>query len=107
MSGKPGRGASDGVLVRTPTPRYRPRAAYRTRRSAAERVALDPTRDFGATALDRPRVDLPTLRLRACRVRPPGHWLERPGTLRRLVAAVLLGCAALGGAIGAVLAVLR
>ncbi len=86
-----------------PTPRYRPRAAYRTRRSAGERVALDPTRDFGATALDRPLVDLETLRLRACRP-PPRHWLDRPGAVRRLVAAVLGACAVGGGAIGTVVA---
>lgn len=89
--------------MRTKTPRYRPRAAYRTRRSAAERVAIDPTRDFGATALDRPRIDVPTLRIRACRVAPP-HWLDRPGALRRLVALVLLTCGVGGGAIGTVLA---
>jgi hypothetical protein len=87
-----------------PAPRYRPRACYRTRRSAAERVAVDPKRDFGLTALDRPRLDDATLPLRPRRA-APAHWLDRPRAIRRVALAVLLGCALTGAAVGALLAI--
>ena len=85
-------------------PRYRCRASYRTRRSASERIALDPARDFGATALDRPRLD-PRLLARARSV--PAlrvHWLDRPRAIRRLAACVLLACGAMGAVFGALVA---
>ncbi|MCA9608095.1 MAG: hypothetical protein KC619_20945, partial [Myxococcales bacterium] len=71
-------------------PSYRPRACFRTRRSASERVALDPARDFGATALDRPRIDVAKIRppRRRGRSAPP-HWLERPGAIGRLITLVI------------------
>lgn len=84
-------------------PRYGSRARYRTRRSASERVALDPARDFGATALDRPRVDpsmFPPRSIPALEV----HWLDQPGVVRRLAAAVLLACGAMGATLGALAA---
>lgn len=42
-------------------PRYKPRSHYRTRQSTAERSSLEPSGDFGATSLDRPRIDLSEL----------------------------------------------
>lgn len=95
---------ADGLYVNGRAPRYRSRSCYRTRRSAAERVAMDPKRDFGLTALDRPRLDAVTRPLRPRRASPP-HWLDRPRAIRRLALAVLLGCALCGVAVGALLAI--
>ena len=54
-------------------PRYKSRSHYRTRQSAGERSAIEPSQDFGATALDRPLVDLSALSPRALppTARPP------------------------------------
>ncbi len=42
-------------------PRYKSRSHYRTRSSASEQSSTEPTANFGATALDRPLVDLSAL----------------------------------------------
>lgn len=92
-------------MARRRPPTYAPRARYRTRRSASERVAIDPAKDFGATALDRPQIDIPIRPPRRTRARPPApRWYERRGVLLRLGVAVLSACAVAGCCAGGLLA---
>ena len=88
-------------------PRYKPRRHYRTRRSSRERVAIDPSRDLGATALDRPLVHVPAIAPpRTASARPPEEPPRLPVSLAWWVALVLLGCLLSGALFGAALALL-
>lgn len=82
-------------------PRYKPSSHYRTRRSCRERIALCPSADLGATALDRPIIGV-LLRPRA----PSARRCAAVPTVPRLVFWVIGVCVAAGVVLGAVLGLL-
>lgn len=84
-------------------PRYKSRKHYRTRRSSSERIAICPSIDFGATALDRPIVGALVFRAPSAAPSDPA-WAGGRLPLVRLGLSFVFACAVGGVGLGLLLA---